>query len=72
MELICIRPMCSFRVHDRYFRDKARFTPGICPVDGGPLRIVTDHTDQAILNKKIEIDPSSDNYRLVVDGAVAS
>jgi len=71
VELICTRPNCSFRVHDRYFRDKARFTPGICPVDGGPIRVVTDHTDQQILNKKIDIDPSSDNYRLVVDVVAA-
>jgi len=37
--LVCQRGVrlgtCGFRVHDQYYRDKSRFTPGICPNCGG-------------------------------------
>tara|TARA_Y100000310_G_scaffold293381_1_gene322929 strand:+ start:666 stop:869 length:204 start_codon:yes stop_codon:yes gene_type:complete len=48
-EIICGRvPNCGFRVHDRYYEQKVRFTPGVCARCNGPLNIVADHTDETI------------------------
>lgn len=66
MELICTRGSCGFRVHERYFLDKVQFTPGICPVDNGPLKVVDDATDQGVTGAAIDVDPSSSTFRRVV------
>lgn len=67
MELICSRSGCAFRVHERYFREKSRFMPGICPNCSGPIRIVQDHTDTLVVGRRIETDPGEHNFGLVVE-----
>jgi len=48
-QFICGRnPRCAFRADERYFIDKPRFAPGICPNCGGPIDIVHAFTDDII------------------------
>ena len=47
MEFICSRG-CGFRVHDRYFRDKPQYSPGICPRCNGPVSVVHDGQDSHV------------------------
>jgi len=48
-QFICGRePKCAFRADERYFIDKTRFNPGVCPNCGGPVAIVTAYTDNVI------------------------
>lgn len=65
MQILCTRSSCSFRVHDRYFVDKTRFQVGICPVDGGPLKVVHNDTDNEA-NAQLDKDPNSSTYRRVI------
>lgn len=65
MEIIC-DGSCSFRVHDRYFADKERFSPTGCPTCNGPLKVVNDHSNTKATGASIDIDPSSATYRRVV------
>jgi len=47
-DLICSRwphTGCGFRVHDRYFRDKPKFAPGLCPRCNGRISVVDQNTD---------------------------
>ena len=56
MEVICNANKsggCGFRVHDRYFETKVRFSRTSCPRCSGPIRVVevgsyTDVTDMAL------------------------
>ena len=36
---------CSFRVHDRYFEQKQRFSRTSCPNCGSSIHVVTEGTD---------------------------
>lgn len=67
LQIICERPSCAFRVHDRYFLDKVQFAPGSCPVDGGPLAVVADYSDRRDTRFHIETDPAATNFRRVVE-----
>lgn len=64
--LVCSNPTCSFRVHDRYFQDKIRFEPGICPNCNGVVRV---HIAYGALDPAmgIGIDPSQSGFRSVVN-----
>jgi hypothetical protein len=45
VEVVCIHNGgCGFRVHDRYYADKSRFTPGYCARCGGLTAIVEART----------------------------
>lgn len=55
-QLICGRvPKCSFRAEDRYFIEKTRFAPGICPNCGGPINIVRAFTDDVIAGLRMAL-----------------
>ncbi len=50
-ELICAQHSlgrCGFRVHQRYFIEKTRFSPGICPRCGNPVKVVTPGTNDIV------------------------
>lgn len=49
---------CGFRVHDRYFEEKKRFLPGICPRCNAPIEIVEDWTDDVIAGAYMVLDPT--------------
>ena len=69
MQIICARvPNCGFRADDRYFHDKSRFYPGVCPRCNGPVAIVGDNTDTVISGAKVDTNPGSPTYREVVTG----
>jgi len=72
VQIICERPGCAFRVHDRYFLDKVQFSAGSCPVDAGPLAVVADYTDRKETRFHLETDPSSTNFRRVVEHTQAA
>jgi len=54
----CLRQNCGFVVHDRYFADKPRFTPGICPACGGNLHVVDPFTETKSTTHRLGVDPS--------------
>tara|TARA_Y100000034_G_scaffold100070_1_gene123215 strand:- start:219 stop:437 length:219 start_codon:yes stop_codon:yes gene_type:complete len=43
VEIVCAAKD-GFRVHERYFVDKPRFAPGVCPRCGGPVHVVKPAT----------------------------
>jgi len=47
---------CGFVVHERYFEEKNRFTPGICPNCGAPTHLVHPYTteihDQYVMDNR--------------------
>lgn len=50
-EVVCGRKVpgsCGFRVNDRYFSAKPRFSRHVCPNCGGPLAVVRRGTDDVI------------------------
>lgn len=64
--LRCARADCGFVVHDRYFNDKARFSPGICPACGGVVNVVDAFTTRISTTHRLEVDPRQEEYRSVV------
>lgn len=55
-QFICGRnPRCAFRADERYFIDKPRFHPGVCPNCGGPVDIVEAYTDHVIHDAVVAI-----------------
>lgn len=66
MEITCSNGVCAFRVDDRYFRDKPRFTPGICPNCNSPVQVVETHTTQRVTGAHVDTDPASQTYREVI------
>lgn len=57
---------CSFRVHDRYFTDKLRFVPGVCPNCGGQVHVVDPFTDDRSRTHMLDIAEGSRTYRRVI------
>lgn len=51
---------CSFRVHSRYFEQKTRFAPGVCPNCNGPIAIVTAYSNLVDPNYRMVTDPGED------------
>ena len=47
-DVVCSEPRCGFRVHDRYFEQKKRFMPGICPRCNAPIKIVEAGTNKVV------------------------
>jgi len=66
MQIIGTRANSSFRVYERYFRDKQRFMAAVDPDTGGPCAVVEDYTDKVIPGVHINTDRSSNNYGLIV------
>lgn len=64
--LVCSNNLCSFRVHDRYFQDKSRFEPGICPNCGGVVQVHVAY-GPVDPDMTIGIDPSQPGYRSVIN-----
>lgn len=63
----CVSTTCAFVVHDRYFADKQRFTPGICPNCGSPVEVVDPFTTRVSRTHHLGINPNeAGSYRRVV------
>jgi len=62
----CTRDTCGFVVHDRYFAEKQRFTPGICPNCGGVLMVTDPFSMTKSLTHKLQTDPRVVSFRRVV------
>lgn len=57
-EIVCAQMrsgICGFRVHDRYFVEKTRFAPGICPRDGAPVTVVQKGTNTNIAEMVVDL-----------------
>ena len=67
-DIICTRPSCTFRVHQDYFKDKKRFTAGICPVCNGPVAIVEKGTDTVSPGLTFATERSLANYGAIISG----
>jgi hypothetical protein len=65
-DIICTRPSCTFRVHADYFKDKKRFTAGICPVCNGPAAVVESGTDTVVAGLTFVLERSMSNYGAIV------
>lgn len=46
---------CGFRVHSEYYRDKARFAPGVCARCSGPIAIVEAFTENAVPGARMSL-----------------
>ena len=58
---------CAFVVHDQYFLDKIRFTPGVCPNCGGLVDVCVAYQDTPASGYHLGVDPGdSRTYRRVV------
>ena len=67
-DIVCSRPTvggCGFRVHDRYFEQKKKFAPGVCPRCAGPCVVVERGTDTIVPNREVN---KSDGRVVVVPG----
>ena len=53
-EIICSKNTCGFRVHERYFEEKHRFTPGYCARCSSPVLFVLKGTDEVVLGAKMD------------------
>lgn len=57
-QIICANaPHCGFRVGDRYFQVKKRFSPGICPNCNGAVVVVEPYTSTPMPGARVNIDP---------------
>ena len=65
-QLRCSNLNCGFVVHDRYFSDKTRFAPGICPSCGGVINVVDAFTTRISVTHRLQVDPREAEYRGVV------
>ncbi len=67
LEIICARTAtCTFRVHADYFKDKVRFTAGICPNCGGPVHVVEEGTDNHIEGYTFVKERGLHNYGAII------
>lgn len=60
--------LCGFRVHARYFEQKQRFTAGLCPRCGAPVRIVEAFTDNVQPKLSIQTKRDSGEYGRIIGG----
>jgi len=67
----CTRETCAFVVHDRYFADKVKFTPGICPNCGGVLKVTDPFVMEESLTHVLQTNPRKRSFRRVVTIAEA-
>lgn len=58
MQVICDH-LCGFRVDSGYFGRKRRFSPGVCPRCGAPIRVVDDYTDKVVKGAYMVTNPRS-------------
>lgn len=63
---------CGFRVHDRYFEQKKRFSPGLCPRCNSPISIVKPFTDTVVVGARMVTDPHASNAGEIITKEVAS
>ena len=53
MEFRCPDVGCAFRVHARYYVEKQRFAPGICPNTGAAVHIVIAGTNDVVTGSRV-------------------
>jgi len=57
-EIVCTQIFlanCGFRAPDRYFADKPRFAPGVCPRCGNPVTVVEKGTNNEVATKIVSL-----------------
>jgi hypothetical protein len=70
LEIVCARPSpCQFRVHERYFLEKKRFSPTGCPGCGGALKVVGRGTDAEIAGATLNMTMGDNNQGRILHTA---